>query len=149
MNDQLDLLPDVSPTEAQPPLAVVTGSARPYECPAQMTDEEWLLDLVARLGQVIEHRIGDSITVPLELLTHVQSALIANLGAWKDSARLNWLSAKRSPGTVHLTFNGATVARAQSVRDVIDVAMRGPNAASETRGPVAPTTERGTEPRCL
>ena len=133
MNDQLDLLPDVSPTEAQPPLAVVTGSARPYECPAQMTDEEWLLDLVNRLGSVIEHRTGDSITVPLELLSHVQSALISNLGAWRDVARLNWLSSKRSPGTVHLTFNGTTIAKAQSVRDVIDTAMRGPNAAGQRR----------------
>lgn len=89
--------------------------------------EVWVLGLIERLQDKLTHRIGENITLPLDLVSHVQSALISGLRAWQDQERLDWLSRKRSPGTVHLTFNGATIAKAQSVRDVIDAAMRGPN----------------------
>lgn len=115
------------------PLAV---ESLPAAKPAGRTDcavscdsasEEWVCGLIAQIQDKLDHRIGENITLPLDLVAHVQSALISSLRAWDDQERLDWLSSKRSPGTVHLTFNGATIAKAQSVRDVIDAAMRGPN----------------------
>ena len=70
--------------------------------------EEWVCGLIAQLQDKLDHRIGENIMLPLDLVAHVQSALISGLRAWADQDRLDWLSRKRSPGTVHLTFNGAT-----------------------------------------
>ena len=118
--EQLEMLSvEPSPEERGQPArcALASGSA----------SEEWVCGLIAQLQDKLDHRIGENITLPLDLVAHVQSALISGLRAWADQDRLDWLSRKRSPGTVHLTFNGATIAKAQSVRDVIDAAMRGPN----------------------
>ena len=119
----LQLFPE--PVENGQPgsLGLASGSA----------SEEWVCGLIAHLQDKLDHRIGENITLPLDLVAHVQSALISGLRAWQDQERLDWLSRKRSPGTVHLTFNGATIAKAQSVRAVIDAAMRGPNTDSATR----------------
>lgn len=111
-------------------LALTAGSA----------SEEWVCGLIAQLQDKLDHRIGENITLPLDLVAHVQSALISGLRAWRDQDRLDWLSRKRSPGTVHLTFNGQTIARAQSVREVIDAAMRGPNSDYPTSRSISDRT---------
>jgi hypothetical protein len=128
--DELPLDDDATPAakpDAGPDCAVSPGSA----------SEVWVLGLIEKLQEKLTHRIGENITLPLDLVAHVQSALISSLRAWEDQERLDWLSRKRSPGTVHLKFNGATIAKAQSVRDVIDAAMRGPNSKGEPTPPGA------------
>ena len=100
-------------TCAGPDCALPPGSA-------SLPDDEWMLDLVNRLGHALEHRTGDSITVPLDLLAHAQSALITHLGIWRDSARLNWLDGRGAQWTVRM--QGVEMGTGR-IRDAINMAI--------------------------
>lgn len=100
-------------------------SAPAYELPSEAAVR--ISDLVRRLNRAANR---DHLEWKLVNVSDLVSAIhwleqITEMA--KDSARLNWLSAHRSPGVVRLTFDGNTIARAESVRDAIDAAMQPPN----------------------
>jgi len=78
----------------------------------------------------------------LDWLDENRANLVSLREKWDDEIVLWWQVQK---GKKSLSGHPEAL-----IRVAIDNAMLGrSNAASETRGPVAPTTESGTEPRCL
>ena len=108
-------------------------------CSASLPADEWLDILISQLGKSLSG-IGDTVSVPRELVAHTQSALISQLGAWRDCARLNWLDERGALWVVRLNGVETTPCR---IRDAINTAIlrveRGPN--TETSQPRGQTHE--------
>lgn len=102
-------------------------------CSASLPADEWLDILISQLGKSLSGT-GDTVSVPRDLVSHAQSALISQLGAWRDCARLNWLDERGALWVVRLNGVETTPCR---IRDAINTAIlrveRGPNNNDDRR----------------
>lgn len=70
--------------------------------PTSNVDEQWVLGLIGFLGDVLEKRIGESITLDLTDVVNVHSALISGLSSWRDVGRINYLDSKGADWAVRM-----------------------------------------------
>lgn len=88
-------------------------------------DEAWLLSQLADLQDRLDHRTSDKITVPLEVITNVQTAMVAMLSAFRDVDRIRYLDdfAKRRNGRWRVICAGVVIGDDRHLRVAMDQAI--------------------------
>lgn len=88
--------------------------------PADLPDVIWMARLCEQLDAATKHHSGEQVTIPLELTSHILTALTLSMDAWRDAASLNYLDARSKHWEVR---EGERLVSAGRLRDAIALAI--------------------------